>query len=189
MLKQLILTTIIIGLVGSAHASSWLEAATAVLGAKNGAIMDQAEANMERSRAEAHAAVARADRAYAANMNPSTHANNSIYSTTYLKGLDCTDLAVEARSFERTLQAAQNAQEQANAQANNPVSKWAGIASGALSAFAGQSETVARASEITSAFSGQNNKNNSAPSQADAEVALANLENIRMYQKGKKCSR
>ncbi|MEK5770034.1 hypothetical protein VXE29_05175 [Acinetobacter variabilis] len=150
--------------------------------------MDQAEANMERSRAQANAAVARADRAYASNYNNASNQNNGVYSTKYLKGLDCTDLAVEARSFERTLEASQNALNQANAQANNPVSKLAGIASGALSAFAGQSQTVARATEITNAFTGNNNQNNIAASQADADVALANLENIRIYQKAKKCS-
>ncbi|MGE8649330.1 MAG: hypothetical protein ACN6NL_05330 [Acinetobacter sp.] len=182
MFKRIILSTTIAALSFSTQAGSWLEAATAVMGARNGAIMDQAEANMERSRAQANAAVARADRAYASNQN------NGVYSTTYLKGLDCTDLAVEARSFERTLEASQNALNQANAQANNPVSKLAGIASGALSAFAGQSQTVARATEITNAFTGNNNQNNIAASQADADVALANLENIRIYQKAKKCS-
>lgn len=182
MFKRIIFSTTIAALSFSTQAGSWLEAATAVMGARNGAIMDQAEANMERSRAQANAAVARTDRAYAYNQN------NGVYSTTYLKSLDCTDLAVEARSFERTLEASQNALNQANAQANNPVSKLAGIASGALSAFAGQSQTVARATEITNAFTGNNNQNNIAASQADAEVALANLENIRIYQKAKKCS-
>lgn len=188
MFKQIILSTTLAVSSFSIQAASWLEAAAAVMGAKNGAIMDQAEANMERSRAQANAAVARADRTYAFNYNNASQQNNSVYSTAYLKGLDCTDLAVEARSFERTLEASQNAQNQANAQANNPVSKLAGIASGALSAFAGQSQTVARASEITNAFSGNNNQNNLAASQADADVALANLENIRIYQKAKKCT-
>lgn len=188
MFKRIIFSTTIAALSFSTQAGSWLEAATAVMGARNGAIMDQAEANMERSRAQANAAVARADRVYASNYNNASNQNNGVYSTTYLKGLDCTDLAVEARSFERTLEASQNALNQANAQANNPVSKLAGIASGALSAFAGQSQTVARATEITNAFTGNNNQNNIAASQADADVALANLENIRIYQKAKKCS-
>jgi len=185
MFKRIILSTTIAALSFSTQAGSWLEAATAVMGARNGAIMDQAEANMERSRAQANAAVARADRAYASNYNNASNQNNGVYSTTYLKGLDCTDLAVEARSFERTLEASQKAFNQANAQANNPVSKLEGIA---LSAFAGQSQTVARATEITNAFTGNNNQNNIAASQADADVALANLENIRIYQKAKKCS-
>ncbi|HJF28373.1 MAG TPA: hypothetical protein K8V79_09055 [Acinetobacter lwoffii] len=184
MFKRIILSTAIITLSFSTQASSWLEAATAVMGARNGAIMDQAEANMERSRLQANTAVARADRAYASNYNHASNQNNGVYSTTYLKGLDCTDLAVEARSFERSLEASQHALNQAN----NPVSKLAGIASGALSAFTGQSQTVARATEITNAFTGNNNQNNIAASQADADVALANLENIRIYQKAKKCS-
>ncbi|WP_347460910.1 hypothetical protein ABEF79_02590 [Acinetobacter sp. ANC 7454] len=153
MYKKLALSLMLGGLSLSVSAGSWLEAATTVLGAKNGAIMDQAEANIERSRAQANAAVARADAAYASNYNAASQKNNSVYSTSYLKTLDCTDLAVEAKSFERTLAAAQAAQEQANAQANNPVSRFAGLASGALSAFAGQSESVARASKITSALS------------------------------------
>lgn len=188
MLNRIILSCAITGLSFSVHANSWLEAATAVLGAKNGVIMDQAEANIERSRAQANAAIAGADRAYASNYNHASQRNNSVYPTSYLKGLDCTDLTVEARSFERTLEAAQLVQDQANAQANNPVSKLAGIATGALSAFAGQSKSVSRVTEITSSFAGQNNQNSFAASQADTDVALANLENIRIYQKAKKCS-
>ena len=66
-----------------------LDAAVAVMGAKNGAIMDQAEARMNQSREEAAYAVAQADRAYAANANPASNTNNSVYSTGYLKTLKC----------------------------------------------------------------------------------------------------
>ena len=186
--KHLVLGLILGGLSVSAQANNWLNAATAVLGAKNAAVMDQAEANIEKSRAQANAAVARADAGYASNFNTASQQQNSVYSTSYLKTLGCTDLAVEARSFERTLESAQIAHNQATAQANNPVSKLAGLASGALSAFAGQSESIARASQITSALSGNNAQNNAASSQVTAETAQANLENIRIYQKAKKCS-
>lgn len=187
MYKQILLSILLGGVSLSASAASWLEAATSVLGAKNAAIMDQAEANMERSRAQANAAVARADAAYASNYNPASQNNNSVYSTSYLKTLDCTDLAVESKSFERTLAAAQAAQEQAAVQSNNKISKLAGLTTGALSAFAGQSDSAARLSKITGALSGNTAQTN-APSDEVVDVALANLENIRIYQKAKKCN-
>ncbi|ANF81062.1 hypothetical protein A3K93_01875 [Acinetobacter sp. NCu2D-2] len=187
MYKQLLLSTLLAGVSLSVSAGNWLEAATSVLGAANGRVMDQAEANIERSRAQANAAIARADAAYASNYNTASQQNNSVYSTSYLKTLDCTDLAVEAKSFERTLAAAQAAQEQAAAQSNNKIAKFAGLANGALSAFAGQSDSAARLSKITGAFTGNNTQSN-APSDEVVDVALANLENIRIYQKAKKCS-
>ncbi len=59
--------------------------------------------------------------------------NNSVYSTSYLKTLDCTDLAVERKTFERTLEAsAIGIQAKRTAQQNNQVSKWAGLAGNAL---------------------------------------------------------
>ena len=165
-----------------------LDAAVAVMGAKNGAIMNQAEARMNQSREEAAYAVAQADRAYAANANPASNTNNSVYSTSYLKTLDCTDLAVERKTFERTLEASNAVATQVSVQQNNQMSKWAGLAGNALSAFAGQSETAGRMGQFANAFAGTNNtQTNTASAQQAAEVAQANIDNIKIYQSAKKC--
>lgn len=163
--------------------ANWIEAATAVLGAKNAAAVNQAEAQMNQSRLAAANAVKQADKAYYGNLQ-----QNQVYSTSYLKTLDCTDLAVEAKAAQRTLAQAEISSSQANAQANNPVSKWAGFAGSALSAFSGQSETVSKASQIANAFSGQNAQQDLSASQQSLEIALNNLDNIQIYQKAKKCA-
>ncbi|WP_180124054.1 hypothetical protein [Acinetobacter sp. YH12097] len=165
-----------------------LDAAVAVMGAKNGAIMDQAEARMNQSRQEAANAVAQADRGYASNFNQANQTNNSVYSTSYLKTLDCTDLSVERKTFERTLEASQQALSQAPAQQNNQVSKWAGLAGNALSAFSGQSETAARMGQFATAFSSnKNTQQDSSSAQQAMEIAQANLDNIDIYRQAKKC--
>lgn len=203
MYKSLMLTCAIGALSMSAQANSWLDVATAVLNAKNGNAAAEAESNLDRSRAQANAAIALANAHALANQNqipavnnvaPVVNAatsNNGIYTTSYLKTLDCTDLTVEARSFERTIDAAYKQTNAANtATPVNSIAKFAGIASGALSAFGGQSESLSRVTEITSALAG-----NPAQPQAAGNVitqtaydnAVTNLENIRIYQKAKQC--
>ena len=187
MLKKTLLVCTM-GLLPLSSQAGLLDAAVAVMGAKNGAIMDQAEARMNQSREEAAYAVAQADRAYATNANPVSTTNNSVYSTSYLKTLDCTDLAVERKTFERTLEASNAAAVQATTQQNSQMSKWAGLAGNALSAFAGQSETAGRMGQVANAFAGtNNNQTNAASAQQAAEVAQANIDNIKIYQSSKKC--
>lgn len=186
MLKKLLLSTAIFTLSITSQAGL-LDLATGIMGAHNGAIMDQAEARMNQSRAAANAAVAQADAAYASQYNQASHMNNGVYSTSYLKTLDCTDLAVERKSFERTLNAAQQSAEQANLQANNGISKLAGLAGSALSAFSGQSNTASKMSQIASSFSAKDSQQTAILSQQAAEVAQANLENIAIYETAKKC--
>lgn len=164
-----------------------LDIATGIMGAQNAAIMDQAEARMNQSRADANAAVARADAGYASNYNQASNMNNGVYSTSYLKTLDCTDLAVEKKSFERTLNAAQQSADQANLQANNGISKFAGLAGSALSAFSGQSDTVSKMSQIASSLSAKDSQHTANTSQQAVEIAQANLDNIAIYEKAKKC--
>ena len=187
MLKKIFLTSTLITISLSSQAGGLLDLATGIMGAKNAAIMDQAEARMNQSRAEANAAVARADAAYASNYNTASNTNNSVYSTSYLKTLDCTDLAVERKSFERTVNAAQLELEQHNTQTNSNVSKWAGLAGNALSAFSGQSEKASKMGQLANAFSGQSNQKSAVNSQQVLEVAQANLDNISIYEKAKKC--
>ncbi|NHC03540.1 hypothetical protein G9F31_07120 [Acinetobacter sp. 187] len=186
MLKKIILSTAVFTLSATSQAGL-LDLATGIMGAQNGAIMDQAEARMHQSRAAANAAIARADAGYASNYNQASNMNNGVYSTSYLKTLDCTDLAVERKSFERTLNAAQQSADQANVQANNGISKFAGLAGSALSAFSGQSNTASKMSQIASSFSGKDSQQTAVSSQQAVEVAQANLDNIAIYETAKKC--
>lgn len=187
MLRKLLFVCTVSALTFNAHAGL-LDAAVAVMGAQNGAIMDQAEARMNQSRAQAASAVAQADRGYSSNFNQASNSNNSVYSTSYLKTLDCTDLAVEKKTFERTVEASELAASQATAQQNNKISKWAGLAGNTLSAFAGQSETAGRMGQLATAFSGNKNvQTDAATAQQTLEVARANLDNIEIYRQAKKC--
>lgn len=171
------------------HAKGWLDVATSVMSAQNTAVMDQAEARMNQSQAQANAAVARADQGYASNYNQASNQNNGVYSTGYLKSLDCTDLAVEKRTFERTLGASEASVSQ---NSTNGLSKWAGVAGTALNALSGQSETLGKMGQIASSFSGQNNNAQAqatvASGQVSIETARANIENIEIYQNAKKCN-
>ena len=66
-LKKLFLSCGILCLPLAAQAN-WIEAATAVLGAKNAAAVNQAEAQMNQSRLAAANAVKQADKAYYGNL-------------------------------------------------------------------------------------------------------------------------
>ena len=182
MLKKVIMTLGVCVLPLAAQAG-WMDVATAALGAQNGALLDQAQARLAQSQLEANAAVAQV------NTTQVAENNNGVYSTKYLKTLDCTDLAVEAKAFERTLEAAQSNYAQGSALANNSVTKFAGLAGSALSAFAGQSTTAAKMSQVTNALTGGNSAQQTVNNaQQSAEVATVNLENIAIYQKAKKCN-
>ena len=115
------------------------------------------------------------------------------FTTTELKALDCASLAVEKNDASRTIAAADSNISAAQAQAQAPsgsISKWAGIASGALSAFGGNSEKAAKASQIANDLSGEQNASdaNNIPLQQQIKAtAQANIDNIAIYQKTKKC--
>ena len=189
---MLIKTILIIGMslvsIGT-YAKGWLDVATSVMGAQNAVVMDQAEARMNQSQTQANAAIARADQGYTSHYNQTSNQNNSVYSTGYLKSLDCTDLAVEKRTFERTLEASETSVSQ---NSTIGLSKWAGVAGTALNAFSGQSETLGKMGQIANSFSGQNNNTqaqaNVASGQVSIETARANIENVAIYQNAKKCN-
>lgn len=113
------------------------------------------------------------------------------FTTTELKALDCASLAVEKNDASRTIAAADSNISAAQAQApSGSISKWAGIASGALSAFGGNSEKAAKASQIANDLSGEQNASdaNNIPLQQQIKAtAQANIDNIAIYQKTKKC--
>lgn len=101
-------------------------------------------------------------------------------STSELKSMDCATLSVEKANANRVL-----ASSNSNA-TGKTVSKWAGLASSALSAFGGHSETAAKAGGFANNVSTQ-----SGSGQIDPQLvsdAQANVENIGVYQKSKKCS-
>jgi hypothetical protein len=115
-------------------------------------------------------------------------------STYELKNLDCTSLAVEKANAVRHINNADQKLNNMNAGAADPtktVSKWAGLAGNALAAFSGNSETAARASYAARNMANQNPQtDNSYEINSQQQIknnAVANVENISVYQSAKGC--
>ncbi len=117
--------------------------------------------------------------------------NTKAFTTTELKALSCTDLSVEKANAKRELAAAER--NITNIQTDTPnktISKWAGVAGGALSAFGGKSEHAAKAKDMANNLTGSedtSDENNLKLQQALKNKAQTNIENIETYQKSKKC--
>ncbi|WP_109440435.1 hypothetical protein [Acinetobacter haemolyticus] len=115
------------------------------------------------------------------------------FSTAELKAMDCATLSVEQSNAKRELASAEKNIANINANAQSPnkaVSKWAGLASGALTAFGGNSEKTAKASQIASNLAGEedtSDANNLTLQESIKAKAQANIENIATFQKSKKC--
>lgn len=111
-------------------------------------------------------------------------------STSELKAMDCATLSVEKSNAQQSLDAADKNLANINAKAQDPsakVSKWAGIAGGALSAF-GKGDS--KVGQLANSVAGQ--PDTSDASNPDIQQKLkadsqANLNNIAVYQKSKKC--
>lgn len=103
-------------------------------------------------------------------------------STSQLKSMDCATLAVEKANATRTL----NAANQNSNATGKTVSKWAGIASNALSAFGGHSESATKAGNFANNLSNQTTTSDQIHPQTILD-AQANIENISIYQKSKNC--
>lgn len=118
--------------------------------------------------------------------------SNKPFTTTELKAMGCADLSVEQANAKRALAEADKNIANINANAQAPgkaVSKWAGIASGALTAFGGNSESAAKANQIASNLAGEDKSDagNLTLQQEIKAKAQANIDNIAIYQKSKKC--
>ena len=101
-------------------------------------------------------------------------------STTELKSMDCAALAVEKANASRVLSSSETKA------TGKTISKWAGLASSALSSFGGDSEVATQAGGFANKVANQ-----SEAEQKDAQLfadAQANVENISIYQKSKKCN-
>ncbi|KHF76315.1 hypothetical protein PJ15_3069 [Acinetobacter sp. neg1] len=115
------------------------------------------------------------------------------FSTTELKAMSCADLSVEQANAKRELAEADKNIANINANAQAPgkaVSKWAGLASGALSTFAGNSEKAAKVSQIANNLAGEEDTSDAANltlQQAIKTKAQTNIDNMTIYQKSKKC--
>lgn len=111
-------------------------------------------------------------------------------STSELKGMDCATLSVEKSNAKQSLEAADKNLANISAKAQDPsakVSKWAGIAGGALGAF-GKGDS--KAGQLANSIAGQ--QDTSDASNPDVQQKLkadsqANFDNIVVYQKSKKC--
>lgn len=186
MLKNYILACGIVAVSMNTQANIW-EIAAAAMGANNAAIMDEAEARIPQSRAQAAQAIQMADQIYrnqnnsSQNYNQNTatvYNNDGTYTTQYLRSLGCAELAVNSRQLTRFL-------DNQGYTGQNGVSEKdalkAGLATAALSIFAGNNNNNA-ATNIASALTGQ------MQTSPEVEIAVTNLENIQIYQDSKRCS-
>lgn len=109
--------------------------------------------------------------------------------TSELKSMDCATLSVEKADAKRALETADK--NLAAIQTQTPgktISKWAGVASGALTAFGGNSEKAAKANQIASNLAGTpDDASNAELQQQNKTTAQTNVDNISVYQKSKKC--
>ncbi len=118
---------------------------------------------------------------------------NKAFSTTELKAMSCADLSVEQANAKRELAEAEKNIVNINTNAQSPskaVSKWAGLASGAISAFAGNSEKAAKVGQIAHNIAGEEDTSDAANltlQQAIKTKAQTNIDNMTVYQKSKKC--
>ena len=113
------------------------------------------------------------------------------HSTAELKAMDCASLAVEKSNAKRNLEAAdKNIAAAATQTPGKSLSKWAGMAGSALSAFGGNSEKASKAGQIANSVAGEEDKSDAAniPLQQQIKAtAQANIDNIAVYQGSKKC--
>lgn len=109
-------------------------------------------------------------------------------STSELKAMDCATLAVEKSNAKRSLDTADK--NLAAAQTQTPgksISKWAGIAGGALSAF-GKGDS--KAGQLANTVAGPQDTSDASNVELQTQIkndSHANIDNIAVYQKSKKC--
>ena len=111
------------------------------------------------------------------------------HTTKELKAMDCTTLSVEKANSQRALTEAEKNIVAINSPAKS-VSKWAGVASKALGAFGGNSETAAKAGQVASNVAGLDDSAEAGDikiQEKNKSNAQSNIENITTYQKSKKC--
>lgn len=111
-------------------------------------------------------------------------------STTELKAMDCATLSVEKSNAKQSLESAEKNLSNINAQSQNPaakVGKWAGVASGALTAFGGGDSKVGKLATAVASTEDKSDANNLELQQKIKSDSEANLKNISIYQKSKKC--
>lgn len=111
------------------------------------------------------------------------------HTTKELKAMDCTTLSVEKANANRALTEAEKNIVSINSPAKS-VSKWAGVASKALGAFGGNSETATKAGQVATNIASLDNSAEAGDinvQEKNKNNAQANIDNITTYQKSKKC--
>lgn len=108
-----------------------------------------------------------------------------------LKAMDCATLSVEKSNAKRSLEAAdKNITAAATQTPAKSISKWAGMASGALSTFGGNSEKAAKAGQLANSLAGEQDTSDASNVELQQKIkstSQANIDNITIYQGSKKC--
>ncbi len=112
-------------------------------------------------------------------------------STSELKAMDCATLAVEKSNAKRSIEAADKNITTASTQTSSKsISKWAGVASGALATFGANSQKATKAGEYANTLAGEQDTSDAGNVQLQQSIkstSQANIENIGIYQGSKKC--
>lgn len=108
-----------------------------------------------------------------------------------LKAMDCATLSVEKSNAKRSFEAAdKNITAAATQTPAKSLSKWAGVASGALSSFGGNSEKATKAGQFANNIAGEQDTSDASNVELQQKIkatSQANLDNIAIYQGSKKC--
>ena len=112
-------------------------------------------------------------------------------STKELKAMDCATLSVEKANVKRSFEIAdKNINAAATQTPAKSLSKWAGMAGGALSSFGGNSEKATKAGQFANTLAGEQDTSDAANVELQQKIkatSQANIDNIAIYQGSKKC--
>ena len=112
-------------------------------------------------------------------------------STKELKAMDCATLYVEKANAKRSFEIAdKNINAAATQTPAKSLSKWAGMAGGALSSFGGNSEKATKAGQFANTLAGEQDTSDAANVELQQKIkatSQANIDNIAIYQGSKKC--
>ena len=108
-----------------------------------------------------------------------------------LKAMDCATLAVEKANAKRAVESAdKNISTAATQTPAKSLSKWAGMAGGALSTFGGNSEKATKMGQVANTVAGEQDTSDAGNVQLQQQIktaSQANMDNIAIYQSSKKC--
>ena len=128
---------------------------------------------------------------FATSTFANTESTIKAFTTSELKAMDCATLAVEKANAKRAIESAdKNISAAATQTPAKSLSKWAGMAGGALSTFGGNSEKATKMGQVANTVAGEKDTSDAGNVQLQQQIktaSQANMDNIAIYQSSKKC--